>query len=434
MKTREDLQKTLYNRVLRSRPEIKFDIFEKCIEMKKLSRVQATNIENGSLSLDTLEIQQVFWIFKNSLPIINNIGLLEEYFTDNEIKNYEYYEITDNKTESYPINFNGAVILTPNESNPKQFGFYLSVKRLKNLYAAGLLQVIPELQRGGSRNIYDELKTKVNRRRVKEIADKISNGEFFYNSISFNLIDDDEAEWNYNDGKITITSGLLIVPDGNHRAFSCESISDTNPHINDMFHILFTVLTPSETRKKIDQEWNTEPVSASQKVYMSNNNSNMILNMVLRDEELDPLIKRHISISSEKKSTNQSAFLYSDVVSAIKKHYNGNDLGTRVEQKEVANWLVQFFNQIAYIYKDDLIDFTHVRKTKWHVSSCAMYGFINLSKQIQNKNEWKLIMSKVLENIDFSLVDVIRSERSKKYKEHIVEKLFSEAISHVNVQ
>ncbi len=427
----EELRQVLLKKVIKGKPKVKADIFDKCVEMKKLSRVEATNIENGTINLDTVDDQKLFWILKNSIPVIPKLGKMEDYFTELELRNYEYFEVDDQTKVSYPLKFENVENLKPNEIVSKQYGFYLTVKEIKRLHSAGILQVIPELQRGGVKNAYDELKTKVNKSRVAQIAERISEGEYFFNSISFNLINDDNAIWDYDGSKLYIEKGLIIVPDGNHRAFACESIPDNDPHMDDKFHVLFTVLTPAETKKKIAQEWNTEPISKSQKEYMVINNSNRILDMVLRDDDLDDLIKKNIATSSDKRLVKSSIYVYSDISKAIQKYYNGNKISTREEQRELSDWLVMVFNRVAFLFGDDLKNASTLRRKKWNLLPYAMYGFIYLSKELYKKPNWKTIFDQCIRSIDFSNTADFTGNSLEKTKILEAEKIFREVFKNV---
>ena len=138
---------------------------------------------------------------------------------------------------------NGIVFKHVQKLADNQYMFPLSVGEIKKLKNANKLQIIPELQRNYKKDKYGELKTKVNKKSAREIANLINNGEFFYNGIRFNLMDDGEADppvYNEDNETLTITSGTIIVPDGNHRSIACEL---STKHQDDKFGIFFTYLT-----------------------------------------------------------------------------------------------------------------------------------------------------------------------------------------------
>lgn len=440
MRTIEELEIILNKRVLKAKPSVRSDIFDKCVEMNKLTRIEATNLENGTLSLDTLDSNaKLYWILKIAIEsnAVNNLGKLEDYFTDFEINDYEFLEShEDNDEVEYPLVFENVENLTPYDgSRSKQYGFYLTVKDIKKYHAAGVLQVIPELQRGGKKNSYDELKTSVNKKRVAEIASKISSGKYYFDELAFNLVDDDDAIWEYNEARkrLYIQSGLIITLDGNHRAFSCEMIGENNVYLDSKFHISFTILNKSEAKAKIDQVWNREPVSKSQIEYMKNSNSNKILDMVLRSEDLDDTMKQTIITSSDQRISNQGAYVYKDISKAIEKYYNGNKIETREEQRELADWLVNVLNRVAFNFKDDIKNFKNIKKLKWNVHTLAMYGFIYLSEMLVNTDNWKIIFDKCLNEIDFNDIEVVRASRSDKAKINRIEKIFKEVYDNANV-
>lgn len=401
----------------------------RCVDDKKFTYAEIVGITAGNIPIESLSEQQLFWLLEYSGEYIKGLGKAEDYFTNFEIQSYKYYKSEELQKKIYPITFHNVTPMTLElGSDCRQFSFYLTVEDIMKYKEDLIFQVKPELQRDGRRNRYDHLKTKVNPKRIREIAKLIENGEFFYNSISLNLMDDDEARWFYNGNDIVIEKGTLIILDGNHRALACEIVERNNVHKHDLFNILLTILSPEYAKRKISQEWNTETVNKTQQRYMQPTAANSIVDAIKRNADLDDIIKENIVTTGYQVNYGEGFIIYSILSDAIEKYYNTKDIISKYEQQKIVRWLVEFFNVIAHIFHKDFSNFNKIKKNKWNVSPYAFVGFVFLSHYLMNNQDWEKELLFILDKIDFTATDEFNKIKREKAYIAYVENTFSEVL------
>ena len=341
---------------------------------------------------------ELYWLTAAASRISNRVGKPEKYFEDGEIKNYKYYVPEDEKKVERPIVFKDAVMLAEN-----QYMFPCSIREIKKLKEANILQIVPELQRNSTKNKYNELKTKVNRQNAQQIADLIDNGGFYYNSIRFNLMDDGESDnpvYDADRHTLTVYDGTIIVPDGNHRTIGCELASK---HLDDKFCVLFTFLSAQDTKRLLNQEWTTVPIPKKHKDSMKQTNPNEIVDGIIRSADADPIYAKEIVRDGIETRYGHGFILYSDLADAINMYYDVDHLEPKAKRDELRDWLINFMNFLTELLLDDFKNYKKVRKEKWSVNPTAWYIFIMISEIVRdNRLEWRDEVRQIISGYDFS--------------------------------
>lgn len=425
------LKEKLSNKVLRTSRENLYKIHQDCVNEKKFTYDEIASVTSGVTSIDDLSEQQLYWFLEISRKYIKGLGEANEYFTEVEILGNKFYESDTEETIKFPLVFDNCMCLTPKSvDDKKQFGFYLSVKDITKYKANGVFQVVPELQRGGKIDRYGDLKTIVNPARRKEITDLIESGNFFYNSISICLIEDEDSDWEFDNkkNKLIIHNGTLIIADGNHRAIACEFVQDSNIHSTDIFHILFTVGIPEEIKRKISQEWNTEPVNKTHRRAMERTAANKIVDSIKKRSDIDELIRKNIVTTVLQSKNGEGFIVYSILSDAIEKYYDTKSMTTREEQNEIVSWLVEFLNYLIYLFKEDFLNYKKLKDIKWNIKPYAFAGYIMLSSYYQNTDNWKEKTKKTLEGIEFKNVEEFKKNKKESAIIRYVEDIFKERI------
>lgn len=426
---RQDLESLIRNKIFHAaKVSAKDKIEEELTAFGKYNLVQYSNIVKGITPLSDLNEAELYWFIESASKHLDTIHKPEVYFDEAEIQNAKFYVNEAVEKIEFPIIFENVENLVPYEN--KQFGFFLTVKQLAVMKSNGLLEVIPELQRDSKKDKYGELKTKVNKDRAANIKNTIEKGDYFYDQIKINLMNDESANFEYNPEKRTLTvfSGTMIIPDGNHRTIGCEMTDLNNINSNNKYSIAFTFLTPIETKELLAQTWNMEPISGRQKKSMEITNSNLILDAILRNPDADPIYKKAV-VRGEQGTHLQNGFILYDVLSkSIDKYYHTEEIKTQDSRTEIAQWLVQFFNRLTTILVDDFTNYKVVRKDKWSVDSYAFVGYIMLSKFLQGQEGWREELKSIIDSIDFSKETSPLVKRTAKNDFKTVENFFNEVI------
>ena len=354
-------------------------------------------IITGRQPLEESSDAELYWLLVAINRVSNKMPKPEEYFEELEIKNCKFYDTEKNKDLKYPLIFNDVVKLAEN-----QYLFPCSVRDIKALKNANLLQIIPELQRNHKKDKYGDLKTKVNKSTVQRISSLINNGEFFYNGIRFNLMDDGESDapiFDEDKRTLTVTNGVIIFPDGNHRAISCEL---ANKHLDDKFGIFFTFLPATQTRLVINQEWTTVPIPKQHRDAMKPTVVNKIIDAIMRSADADEVYVKGIVKDGSELKANSGFILYIELANAISRYYDIDSRTLKADQDELRDWLITYMNYLTKLMYDDFSNFKKVKREKWSVHYMAWHYYIMISSVVKGSTDWRNELKRIIEYTDFS--------------------------------
>lgn len=396
--SRERLIDSIQNMIINSTPRRMKHIEEEIMHDGKISVGDFMKIMSGRVDLHELNDAVLYWLAVALSRVSDKFKTSDEYFEKAEISNYKFYDSSKyNNKVSFPITFNNVSKLAEN-----QYMFPLSVQEIKDLKNANILQIIPELQRNHKKDKYGDLKTKVNKQTAQQISSLINNGEFFYNGIRFNLMDDgecDEPIFDEDSHTLTIEDGIIIVPDGNHRTISCELASK---HLDDKFGVFFTYLSAPQARLLLNQEWTTVPIPKKHKEAMKPTISNKILDAIMRSQDIDEIyIKGMVKDGNEIRS-NSGFVLYIELSSAIARYYDTENLKLKADQDELRDWIITYMNYLAKLMHEDFSNYVKAKKEKWSTHYLAWYYYIMISKLIKGSSNWREELKDIISDTDFS--------------------------------
>lgn len=378
----------------------------------KIPIIDYLNICFGVLSVDKMSDAEIFWLATAVFRVNSRLGKIDDFFEPLEKENYKYYEKYDGKAVKFPLVFKNVCKLAEN-----QYMFPLTVQEIKDLKAANILKIVPELQRNAKKDKYGDLKTKVDKPTAQEISDLITDGRFFYNGIRFNLMDDGEAvPPEYDENKHTLKvfeGGTIMVPDGNHRTIGCELAKS---HLQDSFGVFFTYLPATTIRMMLNQEWTTVPIPKSHKDAMKPTIQNNIVNGILRSPDIDDVYIGNIVKDFNEIKSNNGFIVFTELAEAIKRNYNLKEYETKADQNELRDWIINFMNQVAKLKHSEFTDFATTKRKEWSVSPYAWYYYIMVSRVLRQRENWREDLSKIFSKVDFTDENVRKSFHSKNQR------------------
>lgn len=413
--SRERLLMDIENFITNSSPSRINKIEEEITHDGKITLGKFLQIVSGRCELEELSDAELYWVAFALSKASNRFSKPEEYFEDAEIKNYKFFDpSTDNNKLGYPLVFKNVSKLADN-----QYMFPLSVREIKELKNANILQIIPELQRNHKKDKYGDLKTKVNKQTAQQISTLINEGEFFYNGIRFNLMDDGDSDtpiYDEHEKTLTITNGIIIVPDGNHRTISCEL---ANKHLDDSFGVFFTYLSPQKTRLLLNQEWTTVPIPKKHRDAMKPTVSNKIVDSIIRSSDADPIYVKGIVKDGSEIRANNGFILYIELSTAISRYYDTDKLTLKADQDELRDWLISYMNYLTKLLYDDFSNYKKAKRVSWSTHYMAWHYYIMISKHLRGNLDWRSELKNVIDNTDFSDQEVreffVSNNRRKIY-------------------
>lgn len=377
---------------------------EEIMHDKKIKTGDLFRIISGRYNIDEASDGELYWIALAISRISKRFGNVEDYFEAAEIKNYKFYDGSDVEKFKKGIVFNHVHKLAEN-----QYLFPLSVGEIKELKNANLLQIIPELQRNHTKDKYGDLKTKVNKQTAQEISNLINSGEFFFNGIRFNLMDDGESDppiYDEDNETLIVRNGTIIVPDGNHRSIACELASK---HLDDKFGIFFTYLSAAETRYVLNQEWTTVPIPKRHKEAMKPTVSNKIVDAIMRSHDIDEIYSKNIVKDGNEIRAGHGFILYIELSDAISRYYDTTNMQIKADQDVLRDWLITFMNYLAKLMYDDFSNHAKVKRNSWSVHFYAWHYYIMISSKLYGNPEWRSILENIIKETDFKDQEVKKS-------------------------
>lgn len=378
-------------------------------------------------TLDELPDQELLWIVNalhKHLPSVK----AETYFTEHEIKGFKTYHRKEDENISQLYILRNAFQLAEN-----QWTCVASIEQLALMRKYNILRIDPNFQREinmrrKTRGETDEIlrKIKVNPSRIKEIKTALKNGDYYFNTIRINLMNDGESSLDLSqldDGIIILPkNGDYIIPDGNHRSIADEQVYFDHPELHDKFrnqyfNIILTFYSPADVRKLISQEWNVEPVTKRHIESMKVNYTNLIIDMIKNNPDAERIYADSIVTTGNEVLARGGFILYDLLATAIKMCYNSDKFQLQSQSKEVATWLVEYFNYISTLLLDDMIGFKNERYhspyKKWSVLPVAWTGYVYLSSVLRYTPNWKVITKHIINTTNWDYQYYIQSNIKK---------------------
>ncbi len=302
-----------------------------------------------------------------------------------------------------------------------------SVSQIARMHIEGILTVDPNLQRDVERHRIkvrtenggtpDEIvisNVYVNPERVREIADKIKKGKYYYNAIRFNCMGVEAPEIDDEGTMVIPEEADVYVIDGNHRTMAAETAYVECPEMENVFDstyfvVLVTFYQKNLARECISQEWNVERVSKRRKTTMAVNYSNRIVNWIKEDDEADPAYRdRMYSDITVKRSMNGCVdeAILSESIQTV---FETDSITTDADARKIKRQIVRTFNCIADVFSEDLRDPNESQKTKWNIHPVAWGGYVYLAKFSAGVQNRESVLRKTLLGIDFD-----RTEETNK--------------------
>ena len=228
--------------------------------IKKLKEYMAVSkivgIMNNRIPLQQLSEQELFYVTNFMYNYLKNEHInIKEWFTDSEISNWINDTIIVNNSNIVEIE---NVMFNCSELNP-EYLCYIPYRKLIDMMEHGQIEYDTNLQRSPKiitkMGKVIEVPT-INQNAVMEIKDKMLNGEFYSNQITFNMLNEGNIFWNYYNGKLSIdiSKGRLLIIDGYHRLSALLRAYRENGNINGVLHLNIKALDDDGCKNFIWQE------------------------------------------------------------------------------------------------------------------------------------------------------------------------------------
>lgn len=404
---------------------------------RNLDSLRASWAFSENLDLDTLieDEDDIRFLFLFSFALNKalkekNMDMLSDYqnyFTKVEVEQWENYKEKEEQDGIFPIVLKNVVEILP--------GYWqttITAQEIEKLNQANVLIYNPNTQRG-FRVTKKNVGIDVNPKKVKEIANRMLNGEQFPDDLKFNVLKTGEEKIIYNSKSrvLTILEGSIINTfDGQHRKEANAIAISVNPDLEFIWPIKITNFTETKTHDFMTQINKQTPISMDVlKTKDYSKNENLVVDKIMDSKgNLAGVAKD----SSNFVKSNRGLTTKIILAEAIKNNYN--DLDSAMKRDEVANWIIEFSNYLMEVFSEEFIVNPYEIKKISYINNLNMfYGYIALSSLLKGNKNWKELLEQKIKSIDFSVdnpiwrdIGVIKENKINKTTKNKLYKLFKE--------
>lgn len=325
------------------------------------------------------------------------------------------YDSEIDKPISYVFDKYPIVKLKDNE-----WGTFLDAESIAKMWLSRELIFFPETQRGLTikRNSRGEIEEKAvsDAKKIKTIQSKIVNDDYSIDTITINLLWDNNNKVEFKDGKLYVNA-LMCLLDGQHRVKSLALIHQSNLMIGegeegfkDLKSIVFPIKISNKDKNDASSEFYqyTLNLRISKSLAESFNKKDAI-NRIVTGLNRSGVLANKIDTTKTTISSANSYHIYTfaTLVEAIRSSFG--EIEDEEMEKNVLEFLQVFFKELISIFPE-LINEESRPLSKKHSLICenfAAYGYMEIAQLLYYSRGDKKWIEKLhkLRNINFNKLE-----------------------------
>lgn len=349
-----------------------------------------------------------------ALAISEQNGLkMSDYYNESEIRVYEEFKTESKKTYEDTMIFENAFQTTENQFMIPA----VSIKQIKEYWDGKLIGYDPNIQRElirKEKNGQVIERMNLSKKKMNEIAEKIVTGKFFSNDIVLNVLKTGLENIKYNEETkkliINVDENTKVdVIDGAHRlmgflkAIQLDSNIDFNTSIN------LSILDKIDAGRLIQQEDMHTPISKSKAKLLGNTNPFLEIAKKINKygtEETNELFNHFAEDLNEVKINKNKFVTFETFGEAVKYNFFNED--TKISARKIdstTEFLIKGFNELLGLLKEKLDaedDIKIIREKGAYLENNMIIGYVALLSDIQHREDWKSIIEKTINSINFA--------------------------------
>lgn len=325
----------------------------------------------------------------------------QNWLTEDEIKEVaNYKELPSRETLIFPLVLQNVLEVVEDQ----QWIMVRDMNFVANLYSAKMIKYDYRTQRDPKLIKKRDKFIKVpntNAKAVTEIATSIKDKTYTPNTITFNISKEDIYSFSYDKVKkqLTIHEGTINILDGWHRCLAMMTLLMMDEKMKYNFEIRFVNYNEARAAAFVKQEDIRNKISEQ---HIASIDMSELANSVTRTVNEDIQSDIAGKIVTDRKYITEGVGLtmfksFSDTVQELWR------LDTRTDADNLSHYLIQFFNQLLWLKKPELLNDIKANKRKSYVNHEGMFIFyLTIAKDIQNYANWKDILKQIINKTDFS--------------------------------
>lgn len=279
----------------------------------------------------------------------------------------------------------------------------LSSQTIKQLYDSFRVYYRPETQRGmltyrSGDSIINRID--VNKRVVNEITEKLVEGSFISNTLTFNVLKNGDDRIIYDEDNMRLTIGEeseIDVVDGFHRSYAILKALIIKPDLKKNWEIRIVNWDVDKAQRFIYQESLQTPLRKSRQEEL---NQEKLENQIVRNLNEMPRNEMQHKITTDYNLIKYNiAYVMFDILSkTIRETFK---IKSQRDVKKISQFLVDFFNELIGIYPDEFHNLRESREQSYIAHPNMFVGYITLASMLYKQNNWEDKLENILNKIDF---------------------------------
>ena len=325
------------------------------------------------------------------------------YYDDNElrlIQNFSKETIMDQV--NFPIVFRNM-----QQTADDMWVGKISIQDFVKLHQSGISTYNFDTQRDPIHDVYKGRAIKmanINSKAVTNIMQEMIEGTYFYDDITLNILATGHEDYDFQivtDDiiNVVVNDAIINLTDGAHRLKGAESALLTRPNITGYFTLILTNFDIDRANAYIIQKDKQNPID---KEYIRSKDITDLNNEVVKriNENMQSDMRGKI-VTDELLIKEGVGLTYFSVMSyAISKLWS---LETRRDARQLASYLLAFFNELIGIYPNELkIQIKKSRYKNYINNPFIFIYYLTIAKEIQNKQDWEDLLYIILDETDFA--------------------------------
>ena len=323
-------------------------------------------------------------------------GIVKDYFTPTEIKKYSDYKVKESKI-SFPIEFN--VIQVAED----QWLGNITAKQLMLFRDTQFINYNQNTQRTMTRinhGVFESYKITLNRKAIEGIKKSFTRNAYIPNTITLNLPDDAEFDYDEDENKLIITSiSHFDILDGYHRYIAISELTNSDPDFDYTMELRIVSFSEEKAKQFIWQEDQKTKMSKADSATFNQYKASNIIAQRLNSGALRGIVNNNGGIIDTAVLTNILDYTY----------LKGKQDLTRSEEISLAKKIGKDFEKLE---ESD----PSVFDNRWdrEYTICVVYCLFNGCSDVEKINTFaenaKAVISTRLNQRDISRLDNVWKE------------------------
>lgn len=378
----------------------------------RITPPQMSNILNNPEDIVFLSDKELYFLskFMNKCDIKNKKDNINPntYFTKVTMDNYEYSTpIVETEMNSYT--FEDVTFM----KNDFWSVAKIHIKDIDDLMRYSFFHYDPKQQREtikSKKYSMEVVKSKTYSKSIEQIKDKMLSGNYFPDPIALNITPRDDGKelesFMYDEETRTLKivkddNIRLNLIDGMHRCKAVTQAINENPNLEGYLQVYIFHMSTEKAQEYIHQMSLKNDID--KRLTMSYNHSDTYVSLAHEILNYGNATKNLLYNKAGKTPDDMknNVVMFSDFQYALKELFPV-DKDDMLEKEDIKEYLIQFYNYLFSLLKDDYKDIDSSRKNKRVTfEPNIFYFYMSLAKSIRASLNLRKTLTQIIEKIDF---------------------------------